>query len=127
MPRGRLTVLALLLPLLGAGCTESVVSIAKQGIEAGIQKGGRLIQESGSGFVRNLTDTQKRAVDGWLSANNLNEFGDAFGTFYAGGTPLFDEATGATIDRFKYLFEKFPELKRVIEEELKKQRQDNSL
>ncbi len=117
----KLVVIALLTPLLGAGCSELLVTNAKDAASWAGREGGRLIQESGTGFVRNLTEEQKAAIDQWLSLNNLNEFGDAFGTFYTGGTPLFNEVTGETLDRFKYLFEKFPELKRVIEMELKKQ------
>lgn len=47
-------------------------------------------------------------ADAWLSAQNLNEYGDPKDTVYAGGTPLFNEATGATTPRYQYLKEKFP-------------------
>ena len=121
MFRVRLVVLILAVPLLGAGCSDLLLTNTRDAAKRVLNSGSRVIQESGSGFVRNLTEEQKRAVDEWLAANHLNEFGDKLGTFYAGGTPLFNEATGETIDRFKYLFEKFPELKRVIETEIKKQ------
>ena len=121
MPGWRLIALLFAIPLLGASCSELLVTNAKDAVGRAVSSGSRVIQESGSGFVRNLTPEQKQAVDEWLAANSLNEFGDKLGTFYAGGTPLFNELTGETIDRFKYLFEKFPELKRVIEVEIKKQ------
>ncbi|MBI2050417.1 MAG: hypothetical protein HYT31_01255 [Parcubacteria group bacterium] len=117
----RLLILLAAIPLLGVGCSEFLVTNAKNTLFRAADSGFRIIRESGEGFTRNLTQEQKAAVDEWLSSNRLNEFGDAQGTFYAGGTPLFNEATGETLDRFKYLFEKFPELKRVIEMELKKQ------
>ena len=121
MLRWRLAAILFLVPLLGSSCSEFLTTNAKDAAEWAVSSSSRLIRESGEGFARNLTPEQKSAVDQWLSSNSLNEFGDALGTFYAGGTPLFNEATGETIDRFKYLFEKFPELKRVIETEIKKQ------
>lgn len=121
-----LIAIALMVPLLGVSCSELLATNVKTAAGWAAREGGRLIQESGSGFVRNLSELEKRVIDEWLAANNLNEFGDKLGTFYAGGTPLFNEATGETIDRFKYLFEKFPGLKRVIETEIKKQAEEAS-
>ena len=50
-----------------------------------------------------------KQVDEWLSIQGLNQYGDPEGTFYTGGTPLFNEATGERIDRLEYLKQKFPE------------------
>jgi hypothetical protein len=121
--------------LIGAGCTQSpsndnqddeslvgkVFNGAKQTIGSGAQKGGRFIKESGEGYIRNLTDDQKIIIAEWLARNNLNEFGDSIGTLYTGGTPLFNEITGESKDRFTHLFEKFPELKDVIKGEMELQ------
>jgi len=120
MIRWKLVAAIAIIPLLGVGCAEQAAESAKHAASWAAQEGSRIIRESGEGFTRNLTEEQKVAVDAWLAANNLNEFGDALNTFYAGGTPLFNEATGETLDRFKYLFEKFPELKDVIEQQLRK-------
>jgi hypothetical protein len=49
-------------------------------------------------------------LDRELAARGLNSFGDAEGTMYAGGTPLFDERTGASISREQYVFSHHPEL-----------------
>ncbi len=49
-------------------------------------------------------------ADRWLGAKGLNEYGDPKDTAYAGGTPLFDEATGETKDRLAHLLAKHPEL-----------------
>lgn len=43
----------------------------------------------------------------WLKVKNLNEFGDAPGTVYAGGTPLFNETSGESVDHYQYLKSKF--------------------
>lgn len=48
-------------------------------------------------------------IDKWIAKNNLNEYGDPSDTFYIGGTPLFDEATGRTKDRYEYIIAKHPD------------------
>jgi hypothetical protein len=55
-------------------------------------------------------ETRQR-IDAWISQNHLNDFGDPSGTHYAGGTPLFNEATGERRDRYEYILSKHPELK----------------
>lgn len=55
-----------------------------------------------------LRDTELKRVDEWLSQQRLDQYGNPEGTFYAGGTPLFDERTGERIDRLEYLKLKFP-------------------
>ncbi|MBS2021797.1 MAG: hypothetical protein JST92_05265, partial [Deltaproteobacteria bacterium] len=54
---------------------------------------------------------QTACVDAWLSAHALNTYGDKPDTMYPGGTPLFNERTGARTDRLTYLFGKNAELK----------------
>ncbi|MAG28874.1 hypothetical protein CL632_01880 [bacterium] len=131
----KILIAVLAVAILGAGCSQTsqdedqddasfvgkVFNGAKQTIGSGAQKGSRFIKESGEGYIRNLTDEQKLIVAQWLAKNKLNEFGDAIGTLYTGGTPLFDELTGESTDRFTYLFEKFPELKDVIKGEMELQ------
>jgi hypothetical protein len=50
------------------------------------------------------------SVDEWIFAKGLNEFGDSADTAYTGGTPLFNEATGETIDRLAYIVSNHPDL-----------------
>jgi hypothetical protein len=52
-------------------------------------------------------------LDQQLAARGLNEFGDPPGTMYAGGTPLFDEASGKRVDRKEYVLRKHPDLARA--------------
>lgn len=52
-------------------------------------------------------------LDEELRKRGLNEFGDPPGTVYAGGTPLFDEKTGKTMDRETFLRSKHAELARA--------------
>ncbi len=47
-------------------------------------------------------------ADAWLTAQQLNQYGDRADTVYPGGTPLFNEATGQRTDRYEYLKAKFP-------------------
>jgi hypothetical protein len=59
---------------------------------------------------KDLSEQQKSEIDDWLKANGYNRYGDSAGVMYAGGTPLFDEATGATMDRFEYILKKHPDI-----------------
>jgi len=75
-----------------------------------------------------LSRLEIQQIGDWLRENNLNQYGDLEETNYAGGTPLFDEATGETSDRFDYLLEKFSdrpwqeeELKEATEEMLREE------
>lgn len=47
-------------------------------------------------------------VDAWLEAHGRDRYGNARGTMYAGGSPLFDERTGVATDRLSYVFEHQP-------------------
>ena len=49
-------------------------------------------------------------IDTWLADHRLNEYGDPPGTMYAGGTPLFDEASGQRKDRVAHVLAKHPAL-----------------
>jgi hypothetical protein len=63
------------------------------------------------------TDAQRQAVlscvNGWLKNKKLDEFGNPEGTMYAGGSPLFNEATGESKDRLEYVFSRQPEAKKA--------------
>ncbi|PIR57211.1 MAG: hypothetical protein COU72_02130 [Parcubacteria group bacterium CG10_big_fil_rev_8_21_14_0_10_41_35] len=113
-------IIAVIIPLLGAGCAQTVLDTAKDAAVKGAQKTNQFMKESGEGYFRNLSDEEKKVIDEWLSANELNKYGDSSNTVYAGGTPLFNEATGESRDRFEYLFEKFPDLKDVVKYEIDK-------
>ena len=60
-----------------------------------------------------VDDQTKQRVDRWIKENNKNSFGDNKDTVYMGGTPLFDERTGKTKDRYEYVLEKHPELRKA--------------
>ena len=61
-----------------------------------------------------LTDAQKKAIDDYIASKDLNEFGEAKDTVYAGGTPLFDEATGTTSDKYDYAIDHNAEIKKLV-------------
>jgi hypothetical protein len=126
MKRGlsiKLWLLVLVLPFLGLSCNNQnagdflqsqLVDKLKaqwQGAQSWIQN---IVAETGKNFVNNLSDTDKKAIEEWLIKNKLNQYGDAKATVYTGGTPLFDEQTGKSLNRYEYLFEKFPELKDIV-------------
>jgi hypothetical protein len=52
--------------------------------------------------------TVESCVDRWLEANKMDRFGHPEGTMYAGGSPLFNEATGESKDRLEYVFGRHP-------------------
>ncbi len=52
--------------------------------------------------------TVEACVDRWLEANKMDRFGHPEGTMYAGGSPLFNEATGESKDRLEYIFGRNP-------------------
>ncbi len=57
-----------------------------------------------------LTRDMKDRIDVWLEVNGYNRYGDQKDTYYTGGTPLFDESTGESIDRYDYILEKHPDI-----------------
>ena len=56
-----------------------------------------------------LSASEKKAIDQWIVENQLNQYGDPADTVYAGGSPLFDETTGRTIDRYEYILKNHPD------------------
>jgi len=67
--------------------------------------------------VGSLTKEQKENVDKFLADNNLNRYGDAASTTYASGTPLFNEITGESVDRFEYILKNHPEIWEKIKQQ----------
>lgn len=57
-----------------------------------------------------LDSNKKEIINKWLEDNGFNRYGDKLNTMYDGGTPLFNEVTGESIDRFDYILEKRPEI-----------------
>lgn len=51
---------------------------------------------------------EEACLDRWLKDHNLDPYGNAAGTMYAGGTPLFNEQTGATTKRTDYVYARQP-------------------
>ncbi len=58
-----------------------------------------------------IDEATKARIDRWIKEKKLNRYGDPKETVYAGGTPLFDERTGRTRDRYEYILERHPELR----------------
>jgi hypothetical protein len=51
-----------------------------------------------------LAETIRKQIDAWMQGlEGVNEFGDAIGTVYPGGSPLFDETTGESYDLYEYV------------------------
>ena len=59
--------------------------------------------------MANLDDQQKKWIDETIAKRGLNQYGDPKGTIYAGGTPLFNEMTGRTTDRYDYIVKNHPD------------------
>ena len=52
---------------------------------------------------------EKTQIDTWIQENGLNQYGDPKGMAYTGGTPLFNEATGETTDKYEYILQRYPD------------------
>lgn len=60
-------------------------------------------------MTQGVSDIEKQKIDAWIVENNLNQYGDSKDTVYTGGTPLFDERTGKSTDRYEYIIQKHPD------------------
>jgi len=63
---------------------------------------------------KELTRDDKDKIDKWIEDNNLNRYGDAMGALYTGGTPLFNEETGESLDRYEYIIKNHVELLDIL-------------
>ena len=52
---------------------------------------------------------EKGLIETWIVENDLNQYGDSKDTVYTGGTPLFNERTGESIDKYEYILENHPD------------------
>jgi len=55
-----------------------------------------------------ISEEEKTQIETWIQSNSLNQYGDSKNRVYLGGTPLFNEATGASIDQFEYIIQNNP-------------------
>jgi hypothetical protein len=56
---------------------------------------------------------REACVDRWLQEHKLDRYGNAEGTMYTGGSPLFNESTGETIERLAYVFQRQPDAQKA--------------
>ncbi|MFW5888554.1 MAG: hypothetical protein ACOCVY_02445 [Patescibacteria group bacterium] len=57
-----------------------------------------------------LTEEEKEKIDKWLEENGYNRYGDTAGAIYPGGTPLYNEETGESVNRYDHILKKFPNI-----------------
>jgi len=76
-------------------------------IISGVIAGGLIWKESQK--PTGIFEAEKAKIDAWIIENNLNQYGDPKDIFYLGGTPLFDEKTGRSIDRYEYILKNHPD------------------
>lgn len=82
-------------------------------IENGPKETNQIIEEdveADYSSANNLTSEEKKQIDEWLEMKDFNRYGDDKSAVYIGGTPLFDEKTGESIDRYDYILNKFPDI-----------------
>ena len=53
-----------------------------------------------------ISETEKQLIEAWMRENDLNRYGDIKDMVYIGATPLFNERTGQSIDRYEYILER---------------------
>ena len=130
-----LLLVVLAIPLLGLSCSKNtdkegssffgnILGDAFSRLEKSRETTGNFIGNAGTNFLRGLNDKKKKIVDEWLEINLLNDFGDPINTVYASGVPTFDKDDIEIQDRFEYLFEKFPELKKIVLQKLEIEAQE---
>jgi len=56
-----------------------------------------------------ISEIEKQQIQSWIEENDLNKYGDPKNTLYPGGTPLFNEGTGETIDLYDYILRNHPD------------------
>jgi hypothetical protein len=56
-----------------------------------------------------ISEIEKQQIQSWIEENDLNKYGDPKNTLYPGGTPLYNEGTGETIDLYDYILGKHPD------------------
>lgn len=86
--------------------TETGIGIPRDAAAGPDDAAGSMIGATETGTE--TSDEEKRAIDGWIDDNGLNQYGDDADTMYAGGSPLFDESTGTRKDRFAYVKSRHP-------------------
>ena len=64
-----------------------------------IQEPIEQVKEEGS----EISLEEKQLIDTWIRENDLNRYGDIKDMVYMGGTPLFDETTVQSIDKYEYI------------------------
>ena len=89
---------------------EQAPGLIQKGMETSQNWWAENAKEKADEIVASLTAAGKEKIDQWLEDSNLNQYGDPAGTMYTGGTPLFNEATGASIDRYSYILLQHPNL-----------------
>jgi len=59
--------------------------------------------------LADVSDQEKADIERWLVDNKgrVNEYGDP-AEYYTGGTPLFNEATGESMDKYEYIVSQHP-------------------
>lgn len=68
-------------------------------------------------FAKDMSKEQKDKIEAWLKKEGKNRYGDPEGTYYNGGTPLFNETTGETKERFEYILKNHKELIDLVDSE----------
>jgi hypothetical protein len=73
-------------------------------------EGNKKESEKESVSSEDLTEEQKEKIDDWLEENGYNRYGDTAGAIYPGGTPLYNEETGESVNRYDHILKKFPDI-----------------
>lgn len=98
-------ILACLFALVSLGCNRSSdATLSSRGGKTNVVGSGK------STYDESLPRSLKESIDAWIKTNKLNEYGDAQGMLYQGGTPLYDEMTGRQMTRYEYIIGRHPDL-----------------
>lgn len=98
-----------LILVFSSGCSYNTIRNPADS-EGNKMQDGQIVMPDGSKARGKITEEVKKRIDSWIRTNDRNEYGDPKDTMYIGGTPLFDESTGQSKDRYEYILENHPEL-----------------
>ena len=93
------------------GCSYNSIKGPDDSKESAMQD-GKIVMPGGAQARGKISDEMKKRIDSWITENGLNEYGDPKTTMYLGGTPLFNESSGVTRDRYEDILENHPALGR---------------
>ena len=69
----------------------------------------QVLEEASEPTPSEISEVEKQKIQEWIEENDRNRYGDPKNILYPGGTPLFNEGTGESIDLYEYILRNHPD------------------